>query len=505
MILKLPKKSKDDVVNIVLDTISMKKQALVFVASKISAESTAELIAKHLQSSSELEELSEKILHVLPKSTSQCEKLAKYIKHGVAFHHSGLVAEQRELIEDSFRTNLVKIICCTPTLAYGLDLPAFRTVIKTMKRFGNHGMQYIPVLEYQQMAGRSGRPKYDSYGEAIIISNPEDKEYLIENYIQGESENIYSKLAVEPVLRTYVLSLIASNFVSTKENLLEFFKKTFWAYQFEDMGKIEYLLDSVLGLLEGFGFIEMKGEGIFYSADEEISFKATELGQRVAQLYIDPLTADKLIKAMNIADEKETTDFSYLQLISATLELRPLFRTGKKDYEDIQEKFLSEEQNLVDEIPNSYDYEYDDFLNSVKTANVFERWINETDEETLFAKYSVRPGELKAKLNYADWLFYCIEELSKILSLKKVLKESTRLRIRLEYGVKEELLALLAVKHIGRIRARILYTNGIKTLSDLRKSDIAKLEKLIGKQTALKVKSQFEGKEEKTELNLNDY
>ncbi len=173
-----------------------------------------------------------------------------------------------------------------------------------------------------------------------------------------------------------------------------------------------------------------------------------------------------------------------------------MFRTGKKDYENIQEKFFSEEQNLIDEIPNIYDYDYDNFLNSVKTAKVFEEWTNETDEETLFAKYSVRPGELKAKLNYADWLFYCLEELSKILSLKKVLKESTRLRMRLEYGVKEELLALLAVKHIGRIRARTLYNNGIKTLNDLKKTDIAKLERLIGKQTALKVKNQFEGEEE---------
>jgi len=502
MILKIPKKSKDSIVNIVLDTISMKKQILIFTSSKISAESTAELIAKHLQSNSELEMLSEEILHALPKPTSQCEKLAKCIKQGVAFHHSGLVAEQRELIEDAFRNNLIKIICCTPTLAYGLDLPAFRTVIKTMKRFGQHGMTYIPVLEYQQMAGRSGRPKYDSYGEAIIISNPEDKEYLIENYIKGESENIYSKLAVEPVLRTYVLSLIASNFVSSKKDLINFFKKTFWAYQFEDMGKIEYILNSVLGLLEGYNFIEVKGSGMFHSADEEISFKATELGQRVSQLYIDPLTADKLIKAMNLANEKEVNDFSYLQLVSATLELRPLFRTGKKDYEEIQEKFFKEEQNLIDEIPNTY--EYDDFLNSVKTAKVFEEWINEVDEETLFVRYSVRPGELKAKLNHADWLFYCLEELSKILSLKKVLKETTKLRMRLEYGVKEELLPLLAVKHIGRIRARILYNNGIKTLSDLKKTDTIKLEKLIGKQIALKIKNQFEDNE-KEERSLKDY
>jgi len=47
-------------------------------------------------------------------------------------------------------------------------------------------------------------------GEAIILcSSDAMREEVTERYIKGEPENIYSKLAVEPVLRTYLLSLIS--------------------------------------------------------------------------------------------------------------------------------------------------------------------------------------------------------------------------------------------------------------------------------------------------------
>ena len=119
----------------------------------------------------------------------------------------------------------MRIICCTPTLAAGLDLPAYRAIIKDLKRYGgSFGMVNIPVLEYLQMVGRCGRPKYDTKGEGICIAKTApDKEYIFFKYVCGEPEAIYSKLAVEPVLRNYLLSLVATRFVSTDEEIMAFF------------------------------------------------------------------------------------------------------------------------------------------------------------------------------------------------------------------------------------------------------------------------------------------
>ena len=176
--MEIAEKTSDPVINAALDTIDINKQALVFVNAKRSAERVAEDISKKASlKNAELDSLSENILKVLSKPTKQCERLAACVKHGIAFHHAGLHSRQKDLVEDAFRSGVVKIICCTPTLAAGVDLPAFRAIIRDVRRFGIHGMAHIPILEFLQMAGRAGRPKYDKFGEAIVIAQTEsDKE-----------------------------------------------------------------------------------------------------------------------------------------------------------------------------------------------------------------------------------------------------------------------------------------------------------------------------------------
>src|SRR3989338_5274057 len=295
---KIPSETGNAALDLALDTIKIGKQALVFANTKRSAEKTAEDIAKKVKTGNkELIELSESVLKALSRPTKQCERLSSCIKKGIAFHHAGLVAKQREIIEDNFKNGLIKIICATPTLAYGLDLPAFRAILKDLRRYGSRGMAYIPVLEYLQMSGRAGRPKFDDFGESIIVAASEnEKKKLYEMYVLGEPEDIYSKLAVEPVLRTYLLSLIAANFVNTKKKIVDFFEKTFWAHQFVDMGKLEIIIDKMLDLLEEWNFIEMESKKDDFVSADKISnnderIRATIMGKRVAELYIDPLTA----------------------------------------------------------------------------------------------------------------------------------------------------------------------------------------------------------------------
>lgn len=220
---KIEQVTNNPVVDLALDTIKRDKQALVFVNTKRSAEKCAEDIAKKIKNVS-LKGLQNEVVSALPRPTQQCERLGRIIVRGVCFHHAGLVQKQRALIEDNFRTGTIKIICCTPTLAAGVDLPAFRAIIRDLKRYTQKGLSYIPVLEYQQQAGRAGRPNYDTYGEAITIAvHEQDKQAIVANYIEGQTEDIYSKLAVEPALRTYLLSLIAARFVSTHAEIIDFF------------------------------------------------------------------------------------------------------------------------------------------------------------------------------------------------------------------------------------------------------------------------------------------
>jgi helicase len=489
---KNPPDSNDAAIDLALDTIRKEKQAIIFVNSKRSAERVAEQLGSKLKEEAKAVELSEKALKALSRPTTQCERLAKCLRKGVAFHHAGLVQKQRELIEDSFREGKIRIIAATPTLAMGIDVPAFRVIMRDVKRYTHMGYVHIPVLEFHQMCGRAGRPKYDDFGEAISIAatKPEEDE-IVERFIKGLPEPIYSKLAVEPVLRTYLLSLIASGFVNTKKQVMDFFEQTFWAFQYKDMQRLERIIQKMLDLLEEWGFVSSNRED-FQPASElgDTRYRATYLGKRVAELYLDPLTAFYLVTCLRKAAGKEVVPFSFLQMVSNTLEMRPLLRARMKEYDKMQEVLASYDSKLLKEEPSMFEPEYEDFLNSIKTAMFMHDWIEEKDEEFLLKTYDIRPGESRVKLDIADWLLYSTHELSRILQLQPLLKEIERVRVRLRYGIKEELLPLIRFRHIGRVRARMLFRNSIRTVADVKKADLATLTQILGKQTALSVKEQ---------------
>jgi helicase len=527
--IEIEKKTTNPVINIALDTIKIGKQALVFVGTRQSAEKAAEEISfklKTKEGDKDLNKLAEDAVHALTRPTKQCERLGRCIRGGTAFHHSGLTSKQRQLIEDNFRSGKIKIICSTPTLAAGVDLPAFRAVVRDLKRFsgrseyGYGGSNWIPVLEYLQMCGRAGRPSFDTEGQAILLADSEPaEEEVTDRYINGEPEPIFSKLAVEPVLRTYLLSLIATKIVRNKKEIMDFFTKTFWAHQFKDFGQLEKTIEKMLFLLDEWEFIRSSGKkDDFISASEldNDNVTSTILGERVAELYIDPLTAHEIIKGLKKAAVMKGENqpvFPMLHLISSTLEMRPLLRVKVREVEDVQARLIEQSGGLLSDELSTFEEGYDEFLSTIKTSMFFEEWIDEKNEEYLLEKYGIRPGEIHAKLNNADWLIYSAYELTKLMRFQTVLKQLAKLRFRVKNGVKEELLPLLQLKGIGRVRARKMFDNRLKTLADVKKADISTLTQILksGK-LVVDVKEQLGQKVEavkerkrKGQISLKDY
>ena len=124
---------------------------------------------------------------------------------GVAFHNAGLTNDQRRVVETNFKKGKIKCIVATPTLAAGINLPARRVIVRDLARFDvTYGNAPIPVLEIKQMCGRAGRPRYDKFGEAVLIAKKEeDIKELADAYFLSEPEAIVSKLGAEPALRVF--------------------------------------------------------------------------------------------------------------------------------------------------------------------------------------------------------------------------------------------------------------------------------------------------------------
>ena len=102
-------------------------------------------------------------------------------------------------------------------------------------------------------------------------------------------------------------------------------------------------------------------------------------------------------------------------------------------------------------------------------------------------EYGLLPGEFYNVLENTKWLVYSLKEVAKVLNFKK--KDILEMEIRVKNGVKKELIPLISVPDIGRVRARKLYGSGIVSLKLLKDQRVERLSALLGKAVAAKVYS----------------
>ncbi len=171
--------------------------------------------------------------------------------------------------------------------------------------------------------------------------------------------------------------------------------------------------------------------------------------------------------------------------------MQPSLSLRKKDLDAINELLAESERILLEKPPDPWEMEYDDYMRSVKTALFFSEWMDELGEDLILERFGVTPGELHVRLNNADWLLYATQELALLTGMKPILKHIRKTRLRVKYGIREELLPLVRLKGIGRIRARMLFNSNLRRLSDLRKVPLESLSRLIGPKLAKDVKEQL--------------
>ena len=472
------KVGEDDLTGLVEDITSSGGQAIVFVNTRRSTEALAKNLGTYMKprlnekQREHLAKVAEAISREQDEPTSMAARLAKCIEGGVAFHNAGLTNGQRGIVEREFKHRHILCIAATPTLAAGVNLPARRVIVRDLNRYDiNMGLSPIPVLEIKQMAGRAGRPKYDKYGEAILFARDLDEiDELMDTYFRSEPEAIESKLGSEPALRMHVLASVATGHVHTEEDLFAFFNRTFFAFT-GDVATIHGKIREVLDFLAKEEFITRQ-DGFL---------KPTLFGKRTSDLYIDPLSA---VKMRNSLLSTRDGRFYHLWTICSTPDMPKLYlRRG--DYAWVEQKIEQEDLTFPVE-------DYDFFLAEVKTATLLDDWITERTEEEVTKKFTVGPGDVRRLTDQAEWLLYSMAELGKIFAKKKV-RDLTRLTIQIQYGVKEELLELISLKGVGRVRGRALYGRGFRTLRDLQKADPNELARIasIGPSLAKKIKEQL--------------
>ena len=507
-----------------LETVEKNAQCLIFSQSRRNAVAWAKDAGIEIEKSLSEKEL--KILtkiseSILPKEKDDQTKLigdlAKVVKQGSAFHHAGLDQKSRSIIETEFKNGHIKLLTATPTLAAGVNLPARRVIIQSVKRFTNNGLSDISVLEYKQMCGRAGRPQFDTKGESVIISNYENYENDLDDYVNGEVEPLESKtLHNDGTLRINILGFIKNNSrIKNKksspvsfEKILNFFSKTFGSYQLEhdtlanekfyaDYNDLEGYLDledsdkkiidklfdddkisenSILKQKINKQLEILKKCGVIY--EKKSGFHIEEFGKIVFNLRIDPQIAFEMYDHAENSVEGRKHTSGILHMIT-TLSGTPNMKFDQKFFDELSNYNYSEklykEQDLT--------------KNLSKSLFILLNYIDGLSYSKMSSRYGIEPGDVyyfatqirsllyDFKKIVEFWLKIATENDDKLLASKYsvLIDEIETLELQTRHGVKDTHLHLVKIHNIGRVKAGTLYQAGFKNKNALKKATLKKL------------------------------
>ncbi len=476
------------VISLLLEVVQDGGQVIVFANTRKRAEQYAEKAAAALSRETlvtdderdKLNGLADELL-LSAEASSFTDRVAALMRQGACFHHAGLGAVHRRFVEKAFRNRVLKVLAATPTLAAGVNLPARVVIIPELRRYEmGEGLRNISVTEYKQFCGRAGRPGFDTEGEALTVARSEEElELIMEKYIKGKPERVWSRLGGEHHLRIQTLAVIASEPVKSFDGLVKFFESTFLCHQFGS-ALLRKSLTGVVDFLARHGFV-----------DAVDGLEATRLGKRVAELYIDPLTALAIIRTCENRP-RLMTELSLLQVVCNTSEVPsvPMTRSDAARLERFVEENREQFFQVPDPVESPDDYEL--FLDSVKTAVLMNAWIEEVGEGELYERWGVEPGDLAVLRERVSWISYAASQLMKVVGHGDLVHLFELLSERVEHGVRPELLPLVALKGVGRVRARNLYNAGYRTIEDLRRASAEELAQVpsIGPRIAASIKSQ---------------
>ncbi|XP_074028472.1 activating signal cointegrator 1 complex subunit obelus isoform X3 [Leptinotarsa decemlineata] len=148
-------------------------QAMVFVTSRNATAAVAKKLIEIAQVKGTLPLFEpEKSVKVM-RSGFKSGDLGFLVPQGFGIHHAGMVRSDRLEVERLFRVGDLKVIVCTTTLAWGVNLPAHAVIIRGTLHYDATKSTFVDMdmLDVQQIFGRAGRPQYDTSGHGIIITS----------------------------------------------------------------------------------------------------------------------------------------------------------------------------------------------------------------------------------------------------------------------------------------------------------------------------------------------
>ena len=228
-------------------------------------------------------------------SRARYRNLNKFLLNGIGIHHAGMPRSERNIVEKLFSHGVIKVLVCTSTLAWGVNLPAHSVIIRGTEYYDPSQGSFVDIdmLDVMQIFGRAGRPQFDSDGDATIITTYDRLPHylsMLTNQLPIESK--FLKRLVDNLNAEIVLGTVCNIreivdwlkytylYIRMQRNPLEYGLKSIAA---QDLGLI---IDHLTSLAKISSEQLDRAHMIRYNPEREGTVDATHLGRIASHFYI---------------------------------------------------------------------------------------------------------------------------------------------------------------------------------------------------------------------------
>uniref|UniRef100_A0A914CCH5 Helicase POLQ-like n=1 Tax=Acrobeloides nanus TaxID=290746 RepID=A0A914CCH5_9BILA len=476
----LLKKDPDGLVSL-LSTLVPTKSVIIFCPTKQNCENVCNLISnlfpKNVRNyrASEREALIEQIRD--ENDGRVCKVLANGILNGVAYHHSGLTTDERQHVEHAFQTGIICVVCCTSTLAAGVNLPARRVIIKSPYV----GRDLISKAQYLQMVGRAGRAGYDDKGDSVTIIKSGLDEAAFRQILSSPLGPCTSNLCNDTDLASFILDLVVLKLACTKEDIIAILSITLLGLQ--KSNEIDSLLESVIKDLEEKEILKLEQGRIVSTFLGNATFNANLPPASVPIINVD------LIKNLHEGIVLASHFHLLFTIIPYDIHVQIDWNMFHSEYmrlakgeRDLLGKMGLMEGAIIRLILCGKQLSTGEPAMRLYIAFMMLRIWNQEPLWEIAERFTVPRGWLQSTLqatcSQAGSIARFAERLPTLWPLKHLLPEVVQ---RLHECKRPELVPLLAIDCVKNGRAQLLYENNFKTVGSIAKSRPDDLIKAIGK------------------------
>ncbi len=457
----------------VIHLVGKGEQVLIFLKAKQDAVRCALKLAETLPlspSSKALEQLEPLEETVLKTQLKRC------FASGVGFHHADLTQEERELVERHYRNGNIRVIACTTTLAFGVNLPASTVFLEAVKwdydrRTGAALEVPISWAEHENISGRAGRLGFqdanktsnsrraaETFGRSALVAiNQFQADLLWRCYIDCEGEE-FAPVPGQEGLADRTLNLIASKMCTDRLELCHFLAHTYLSFLNKDeLSALSPRVDKALEALARYQLILSLDDG---------KLEVSTLGEVAARKVIRAATAVRMASFLESAKEREAQDLEALHLLSLTEEGRrvnlPLSSVEHRSrvYESMIKETVGEAAETLGEdlartinprlMPTTQE------AKSLKLALLLTDWIQGESLPGLEDKYRCYAGTIRGLSEEMSWLADATAAIAEVVGCSPALRQRlTDLADRLVFGVDTLSLSLARLRLPGIRRDEI--------------------------------------------------